>query len=145
VVGTVQRTRACGPHAPPHKDRDKDQKEDSGNFKPQNPAHTAKGTQKAADPAQKAAPRPVRNLPRRWCANPAIHSRLDYVCPRTGCCRRAPAHALTRHATGNAQSDPQNPSNVFRFHFDMMVAATVEALLFESSCPLPVALGPLRK
>jgi len=51
MVRAVSVAGASGPNSSPCKDRHKDQKKDAGHFEPENAAHAAEGTQKAAHAA----------------------------------------------------------------------------------------------
>jgi hypothetical protein len=98
-------------------------KEDSGNLKPDLAAHIPEGPQKSAHAFRDPARRLPRNPPTRF---------------HIGGCRLSPcidlglalAHdALARHASRDPQADAQYPSDGFRSHSDMMVAAADRAPL----------------
>jgi len=116
VVGTVSPT---GPHPPKvgrkHDDRQKE--EDSGDFEPQDAAHTAKGTQEAAHAMCDASARLDRGLGGclrgRLNPNCCVSNWLDLRCSGGLCRRRQP---LAHHAAGDAQACAKHPADLLWFH-----------------------------
>jgi hypothetical protein len=118
-------------------------KEDSGNLKPDLAAHIPKGPQKPAH-----APRnPARRLPRNPRARCYVGGCRLSLCIDLGrgCCLVLAHDALARHPSRDPQADAQYPSDGFRSHSDMMVAAAVRAPLLSAINRAPVAPSPLRK
>jgi hypothetical protein len=113
VIGTVHE---AGPGAPKRggKHNHRQQKEDSGDLKPQDAAHPAKGAQKTAHATGNSARYLSGSLP----GSPALSG--------SGCNRRgrglfgsgfsAGGHALACNTPGDPQADPQSAANGVRFH-----------------------------
>jgi hypothetical protein len=112
--------REAEPRAPHRggKNHRRQQKEDSRDFKPQNPAHAAKWAQKTADPASQSPAGPRRSLchcHRRSATDVCRHSlRLCNCLIPSGLCTCR--QALTGDSSGDAEPDAQGPANGLRSH-----------------------------
>lgn len=105
-------------------DDHRQEKEDAGDFKPQNSAHAAEGTQETADAAGDA----TRGLTGYLAGGAGLGcTGAGGGCRLAGNGPGAGGDALAGDAASDAQADAEGPADGLRFHFDLMVTAWVPA------------------
>lgn len=137
MVWSVKITGANRPHSAPHEYGNENEEEDAAHFEPEDAADPAEGTQESGNSARNASAGAARGSPAvsqiRWKTGGAraiwLRGWLLHGC----------SDALAGNASCDAQPDAQYPADGLRSHFDMMVSATVGALLvtamYTGSCP----------
>lgn len=140
----------AGPGAPKGRGKDeyRQQKENSGDFEPQDAPYAAERTQEPAEAVREASACLPGSLSGSPAAGGGAGSRLAVGSAggrRIGGCLGTCTDGLAGDAPGQAHPDAQNPPDGLWSHFDMMVAAMDGALLCTAFGRLPVAPGSLRK
>lgn len=130
VIRAVSETCTCAPDCWT-KDKHRQEEEHARDFKPQGAPNSAKGSQKPAHTAPKAATPGCSGM----VAGCGIGRRLTGLGTTCGRSLRSAAQALACHTTSHAQPNAKHPSDGLRLHFDMMLSAVVGNLLCTDSGP----------